>query len=949
MSPVTYIQSTALNCRYIKVLISILIINVGVLQATELPPIIRYLTSDYHAGNQNWKISQDQNNFLYFANNEGLLEFNGAEWTLYPSPNETIIRSVKVIGNKIYTGSFKEFGYWERSKNGKLIYRSLSDKIKDHISDDEHFWEIIGYEKWILFQSFNKIYLYNVENGTFKFIYPKNGVRRLFLVNNSIYYQSLNEGLFQIKNGISININADKQLNENQIINIYPKGSSLLFQTANNGLFILKDQKLQKYQGRNSEIFNQNDIYSSIMLTDGSIAMGTISNGIYIVSSEFELKFHITQDNGLSNNTALSLLEDKNKNLWVGLDNGINCLNLDSAIKCFVDNSGILGTVYASILHKGILYLGTNQGLFYKTFNSFEKFQLINGTKGQVWSLFEYDGTLFCGHNKGTFIINYKNATNIYSQSGTWKFKKAQGQSDILIQGNYNGLSVLKKVGGNWSFSNQINNFKVSSRYFEITDDLYAYISHEYKGIIRIKLDSFFSSASSPYLYNNPKKGKNAALIKYNNRIIYASKEGFFLLNEKSKTFNIDKSLNTLYEKNSYISGKMTTDKNNRLWIFTTHGIEYFIINNIDPVYKKEIIFLNSDFTKSVSGYENINQLNDSEYLIGTTDGYFIIDTKEMKYSPSKVFINTVSLVNINNKVQDLNFNTDINLDYKSNNVKISFSIPKFNKYIQTEYKYFLKGYSLNWSDWQAEPIAFFRKLPPGKYMFIVKGRSGDESTITEAKLEFKIKKPFYATNIAVLIYIALLLLFAYLVNKAYINYFARQKIKLIAEHNLKMEIQQLENEQKIIKIRNIELTKDISEKNKELAISNLDLIRKNDLLKIIKNDIKKYKDNPNLNKFRSLLADINESIADKDSWEAFKNSFDSIDNDFLKRFHAGHPNLSPSDLKLCAYLRLNLSSKEIAPIINISVRSVEIKRYRLRKKLSLTHDQGLVNYILKY
>ena len=72
-----------------------------------------------------------------------------------------------------------------------------------------------------------------------------------------------------------------------------------------------------------------------------------------------------------------------------------------------------------------------------------------------------------------------------------------------------------------------------------------------------------------------------------------------------------------------------------------------------------------------------------------------------------------------------------------------------------------------------------------------------------------------------------------------------------------------------------------------------------------------------------------------------------NADTDFLKKVKLAHPSLTPNDLRLCAYLRLNLSSKEIAPLLNISVRSVEIKRYRLRKKMELHHDQGLVEYIL--
>ena len=81
-------------------------------------------------------------------------------------------------------------------------------------------------------------------------------------------------------------------------------------------------------------------------------------------------KYHIDQNKGLSNNTALSLFEDLDKNLWIGLDNGINCINLQSPVRSYSDNAGVLGTIYSSIFYNNKLYFGTNQGLFCKNINS---------------------------------------------------------------------------------------------------------------------------------------------------------------------------------------------------------------------------------------------------------------------------------------------------------------------------------------------------------------------------------------------------------------------------------------------------------------------------------------------------------------------------------------------------------------------------------------------------
>jgi DNA-binding CsgD family transcriptional regulator len=188
----------------------------------------------------------------------------------------------------------------------------------------------------------------------------------------------------------------------------------------------------------------------------------------------------------------------------------------------------------------------------------------------------------------------------------------------------------------------------------------------------------------------------------------------------------------------------------------------------------------------------------------------------------------------------------------------------------------------------------------------------------------------------------------AYHINKLYEKYYAKQKRKLIEENNLLLEIKELENEQQLMKLRNEQLSLDVNEKSRELAISTMSLIKKDELLSLIKEDLKKSSDEASSRSIKSIITStINKNTSVNNAWDTFKEAFDTADKDFLKKVKLEHASLTPNDLRLCAYLRLNLSSKEIAPLLNISVRSVEIKRYRLRKKMDLTHEQGLVEYIL--
>ena len=898
----------------------------------------------YGAGNQNWMISQDKNNYVYFANNEGLLQFNGSNWNLYPSPNETIIRSVKVIDNKIYTGSYMEFGFWTKQPNGQLKYKSLSQKIKSKIQDDEQFWNIINYEQWVVFQSLSRIYIFDTKSNNFQIIAPKNNIIKSFNTNNAIYFQINKEGLFEIENGKSKLISNNPILQNNRIINVFSINEGLIIQTQNNGMYKLIGSNLNKIIIDST--IDSSSIYSCEMLSDGTIALGTVSDGLFILSKDGKIKYHITQNRGLSNNTILSLFEDVEKNLWIGLDNGINCINLNSPVKSFSDDTGFFGTVYASVLHKDKLYIGTNQGLFFKNFNSNDSYQFINGTKGQVWSLFQKDGALFCCHDLGTFIIENNTARPIFSVSGTWKLENVPNNQNLIIQGNYFGLSVLEKKENQWIFRNKISNFNYSSKHFEITNKLEVYVSHEYKGVFSFQLNNNFLNAINNKTLNQPAKGKNASLAKFNDNIYYAYKKGILKLNNINKRFEKDKLLSSVFEKDEYTSGKLIVDQSNKIWVFSKNYIHYFTLSKLGNTLKQNNIPIPSSLTNSMLGYENITQLSNSDYLIGTTDGYYTLNINDLNFKNYNVAITNISSNKLDNAPINASIVSEGDFKHNQNNITFSFTVPEFNKYIKAEYKYLLEGFQENWSEWNSKSTISFKNLPSGNYTFKVKPKTANPGSENIASYSFTINKPWYLTYFAWFVYFIFVSIIAYYVNKTYTNYYQKQQEKLIEENNLLLEIKELESEQQLMKVKNEQLSQDIDNKSRELAVSTMSLIKKDELLALIKEDLKSTSDEGNKN-IKTVISNITKNITTDSSWNVFKEAFDNADKDFLKKVKLAHPSLTPNDLRLCAYLRLNLSSKEVAPLINISVRSVEIKRYRLRKKMDLPHEQGLVEYIL--
>jgi len=195
-------------------------------------------------------------------------------------------------------------------------------------------------------------------------------------------------------------------------------------------------------------------------------------------------------------------------------------------------------------------------------------------------------------------------------------------------------------------------------------------------------------------------------------------------------------------------------------------------------------------------------------------------------------------------------------------------------------------------------------------------------------------------------LYVFVALLGSILIHNSYRRFYHKRQEKLIAENKREMELTKAQNEKEIIKIKNEQLKEEFKSKSNELAASTLSIIKKNELLSKVKDQLLSNVEDKTT--VRPIINIIDKSLNQNDDWELFKEAFNNADRKFLKKLKKAHPNLSPNDIRLCAYLRLNLSSKEIAPLLNISARSVEIKRYRLRKKMDLSHDDNLVNYILK-
>lgn len=965
-----------MNLRLVKYYICYFVFLLPLFAAAEniksigVPYIQNYPKSIYLSGNQNWSIAKDKYGVMYFGNAQGLLTYDGKYWQQYRMPNRQIVRSVAADAEGIiYTGGFGEFGYWS-IKQRQLTYTSLTKLIPGPAGIKDEIWKIYTVGKKVLFQSFSAIYIY--ENKKVTVVTARQSLLFLHKAGNSFYVEVMGHGLYELNGHTLKPLKNDSPVLPQGIMCVLPyKNGSLLIGTSKDGLFIYNGEHFSRLNTPANTFLKTYQLNNGSRILGRYFAFGTILNGLIIIDENGNIVQRINKSSGMQNNTVLSLYTDEDQNLWTGLDNGIDRVELNSPLYFYFDKTGLFGTVYSSLIYKNNIYLGTNQGLYYSAwstgsgnlFNSFD-FKLIPNSQGQVWDLTLIDDQLFCGHNEGTFKVTGNQLEKISSVKGGWTIKKLSSNPDYLIQGTYNGLVLFKKgAAGQWKFHHKIENFGEPSRYVEQGNWGDIWVSHAYKGLYKLSLSADLKKVTHIKSYdakNGLPGDYNINVFTFQNKLVFSSDEGFLSYDELSDRFTKYTTLNKAL--GSFAGSNKIIDAGEKKYWFINHG-KMGLVSLMKP---GKIEVDSSTFSildrRMVQYYENISKISDKIYLMSVDDGFVIYNATDAQHMKKDKNLPAVLI----RKIEDItdtyrtisesgNMAPDIEIPFSRNNIRISFSLPYYRQ-AKIKFQYYLEGYSKQWSDWSSASQKDFTNLGRGSYVFKVRANvdEGAVSKITE--FEFTVLPPFYASNWAIACYGVILIFFLFSSKRIYEQKLKKDQLaiskKLQEEKEAFLKKEAEATEKQIIRLQTEKLQVELAGKNRELANSAMNLVYKNELLQKLSQEMLKLKDSDGKplaeEQLKRLQKVIDDGMNDERDWNLFENSFNEAHESFFKKLKSNYPDLVPNDLKLCAYLRMNMSSKEMASLLNISLRGVEIRRYRLRKKLNIPHDKNLVEFLME-
>jgi len=921
------------------------------------PIVTNFTTADYgdNAGNQNWCGTQGPNGKMYFANNMGVLIFDGNRWRLEKIPSNALVRSVFYDGDRLYIGSYEEFGYFIYDDYGYLHYHSLSKDLKSISGSHNEIWNIVKVGNLIYFQAFFKYYVYDGK----KVYEGKQNIQPLYFhnIHNTLYTQNTEDGYYRLDNNKLIPILTAEAMQGDRIAAAIPlKGNKAILCGEKNGLYLMTGNKAVPFHTEIDDELRASGINRATITQDSLMIVGTILNGIYALDLQGKVKWHYNIESGLINESVLGLYCDRDNNIWAMLDNGIALIHSGAPFRIMIPERGEkqIGMIYDIEYNANSLLMASNQGVFrYNIGNG--SIQMLPEFRGQNWHITTIDGQTFIGNNSRPYILtqNDKAAAVPGTSSSSTRLVHCNihGQ-DILLESSYSVLRIYKKRNGKWEMNNEVKNFYAPIRHIEVDQSGTIWASNMIYGIYRIELDDNLQKVKSSQYFKQLDDSICSIdhIMKIRGRIVFSDNERLYTYDDITQKIIPYDLLNSALPspKNIHSATRVTNDS---FWLSGKDGYTLLKYENDKFIVQQYI---------PLSLFSMQNNENNDMICVHDSVAYFNMNNAVAEYRmdngnrsnwviPNLIF-SKVSFTTKDGVITKLPVNGSKQQPTVTNgNVEFVLSFPNYNKELVL-FKFHLTGETDIYTA-KNTPEITYSDLDFGTYQLEVTACNSREEIIGKTTYYFTVPRPFYISTLAIILYIVILATAVFFFSKWRTEKaLTKKKKEYEAERNIQ-NIKMLEQEKLIAEQQQQILKTELSTKSKELASMALDVYSKEKVIESLKDSMltQKAKGGISQKDMDVLLKKIESNVSNLEFWNIYQKNFDLIHDHFFRNLRDRYPALTASDLKFCALLRLNLSTKDIAKFTNLTIRGVEAARYRLRKKFGLNEKDSLIEFLIDF
>jgi hypothetical protein len=961
-------------------------------------PLITNLTAkQYHAHPNNYDAIQDDDGNLYIGNLWCVMQFDGTLWRKIYLPHGASCTALsRSEDGTIYVGGRNTIGYLRTDSIGRKRFVSLLETLPENQRKFNEVWRIASSKEGTFFSSFESLF------------FLKKGANKLIRIHPHPYYvyQVLNRtyitersGLYFFEDNQIQKVPHSEYFNDKFINGITHLGNKLLISTSEEGLVLFDGHTVERWDSELNDVLRSFNPTKIENIANKYIVTSTELNGVIITDTGGNILYHFNKSNGLASNTISGFLIDRNDILWLTSYNGISFIPLFKQVSYIGHHAGVTGLAYSSAVYNNRLYLATSEGLFWKQLVPYTpqaKFQRVSEIHGLVWSLKVIDNKLFCGQAISAIVIENDKLQPIYHE-GTWMFHATKDRNRILM-GTYSGLHIIEKINGVWSHRKKIAGFNESARCFT-TDKLGdIWVSRDNRGIYKLRIDPQTDSVNQLKIFTVedeiPIKNGNTVTA-FNEEIFITTEKGVYHYDYQQEKVVPFTPLNSLLvSMGSTALKKIIPENNDQVWIINqAGGIAKF---GITPTRVKLLQSTELLRGNLVSDFEHLEPTG-KVTIVGTLEGFALYRQNEshmegegLRATVSRIESGEKLLLDGDTRLKQLSHA----IPYSDNSLRFTFASNSYQDLNSNQFQYYLEGFpsEKGWSPTTSLPYKEYTNLNPGKYTLHLRTINFENKVSPETTLTFTILPPWYMTWWAYMLYVIAFVFFNLFVAREIRKKIEKEKkrtaqeeqhqlwlrqkeweeIKLqnektvmaLEQEKLRIETAALlekeellekekERERQFMEIEKEKLEAGLRHKTSELTSLTLHITQKNEMITRIASQLKKIidesKDENTVQELKEIKGSLLKSFNSDQEWKKFTEHFDTVHEGFLKKLKHHYPDLSSSTLKLCAFIKMRLSSKQISTLMNTSPDSVLKARYRLRTKFNLRKDTGLEEFLNEF
>lgn len=514
-------------------------------------PLTRLFTRfDYRGSSSNWALAEGHEGLIWAGNNQGLLEFDGADWRLIPMPNGSAVRSLVFASDgRCYVGAQDDLGLLEVDATGTRVFRSLLEQVPKAERGFGDVWSVHALDNAIWFKTTSAVFVWR--KGAMEVVKIESTTGGAVERDGRLYVFNAEKGLVcvSVPGETSVVAGSEALLAQKALVRgawTLLDGTTVLA-TESTGLWRWNADGLSPWAIEADAWLREQRIYTGLKLRNGRLVLGTVRGGVAVLHPDGRWQARYGRAQGLPDSPVLRLLEDRRNGLWLALENGLARLEPALPVRAYGEPEGVRGIVNDSVRFAGRRYAATSLGLvrLRPAAKPTEDavFEPVPGVSKECWSVLVVGDELLVSAADGVWLLGAAPGAvaRQLTQQYAYVARASRRQPGLVYVALRQGVTALQRdAAGQWRALEPLHGTK--DEVWSLLEDPEGRLwgGTPYRGVWRADLPGGYQPGASVEVFGEGEglPGATPTMIaRVDGRIVAATDAGLFRLAENGRRF----------------------------------------------------------------------------------------------------------------------------------------------------------------------------------------------------------------------------------------------------------------------------------------------------------------------------------------------------------------------------------------------------------------------------